>query len=237
MLSKRSLLILFFLLVGALSAASDERYYLVFLKPDPARKKITDAEAEKIQAAHMANIKKMAEEEVLVAAGPFEDTPRTISGAFVFTKFHSIEEAMTRASEDPTVKAHRNTVETHVWHAPSGIGEEYRKLHKSDPSTPENMQNHPVWFLYKGPRWADNSEAGTRIMDQHDRYLKQLKDEGHLAAAGYMNSGDDLVYIVVFKVIPDLQARLLLMGDAAISSGFLRSEEHHWWIADHVMPW
>ena len=39
--------------------------FLVFLRPDPARKPLPPAEAERIQTAHMANIKSMAANGVL----------------------------------------------------------------------------------------------------------------------------------------------------------------------------
>jgi hypothetical protein len=45
------------------------------------RKSITKEEGERIQQAHMANIHKMAADGVLISAGPFDDTPRTISGS------------------------------------------------------------------------------------------------------------------------------------------------------------
>lgn len=41
-------------------------------------------EANRMQAAHMANIREMARRGVLVAAGPFDDTPPVISGVFFF---------------------------------------------------------------------------------------------------------------------------------------------------------
>src|SRR5690349_15542430 len=94
-------------------------YYLVFLRRDPQRKTLSKEEGERIQAAHMANIGRMAKEGILVAAGPFEDEKPTISGIFVF-KTDSLEAAKRIAGEDPTVVEHRNSVEVHAWHAPAG---------------------------------------------------------------------------------------------------------------------
>jgi uncharacterized protein YciI len=232
--------ILFLLTLSASAALPveppDEMYYLVFLKPDPARPKLPDDEAKRIQAAHMANIQKMAKEGTLVAAGPFEDEPRTISGVFVI-KAGNTEAATRIASEDPTVKAHRNTVEVHGWRAPAGIGAEYMKLHKADPSLPENMQIHPAMFLYRGRSWTGDGGRREGVLDAHGKYMQQQKAQGKIGAAGWINTGDDLVYVVVFKYIPMMEARMLMAGDAAVQARVLRIDEHQWWLADHVLPW
>src|SRR5260221_14412364 len=102
-------LLLGLLLAAGLPAETD-LYHLVFLRPAPDRKPISKEEGERIQAAHMANIRSMAARGVLVAAGPFGDTPATISGVFVF-KTGSLDEARRLAAEDPTVAEHRNTAD------------------------------------------------------------------------------------------------------------------------------
>src|SRR5690349_15738323 len=125
-----------------LAAQPTDRYQLIFLRPSPERKALPKEQMDKIQADHMANIHAMAERGVLVAAGPFGDTPATISGVFVF-KAASLEEARKIAAADPTVVAGRNVVEAYTWRGPEGIGKEYVQLHKADPKTPEDMGVHP----------------------------------------------------------------------------------------------
>ena len=51
-------------------AEGTTRYYVVFLRPDPSRKTLAKDEGERIQSAHMANIRKMAQDGILIAAGP-----------------------------------------------------------------------------------------------------------------------------------------------------------------------
>src|SRR5205807_768753 len=133
---------------------STDLYYLVFLRPDPARKPLTPADSERIQSAHMANIHAMADRGVLVVAGPFGDTPVTISGVFVF-KAASLDDARHIAAEDPTVLEHRNLVDAYQWRGPAGIGAEYFRLHKQDPKTPEDMGVQPFCMLYRGPAWKE----------------------------------------------------------------------------------
>lgn len=205
-------------------------YYLVFLRRDPQRKTLSKEEGERIQAAHMANIGRMAKEGILVAAGPFEDEKPTISGIFVF-KTDSLEAAKRIAGEDPTVVEHRNSVEVHAWHAPAGIGDEYFRIHKADPNAPPNMQKHTLMLLYKG------YSEGRRSMGAHERYIEDLRARGKLAAAGRMDASDVLESAVVFRVMPPEEARRLMADDPAVKSGELRLEEHQWWVADHVLPW
>ena len=211
-------------------------YYVVFLRPDPARKPLAKADAERIQTAHMANIQKMAADSILWAAGPFDDTPTTISGIFVF-KTSSLQSAQAVAAQDPTVVERRNTVDVHAWEGPPDIGVEYFRLHKLDPKTPENMQVHPLCMLYRGPAWGEKQSTRGSLLAAHERYVSQLRQEGKLGAAGGIDPPDDLLGLVIFRAIPMEEAQRLLDYDPAIQAGVLRVEYHHWWSSDHVLPW
>jgi uncharacterized protein YciI len=206
------------------------RYYIVFLRPDPARNPLPKAEGERLQSAHMANIQKMASDGLLVSAGPFDDNPVTISGIFLFT-MSSLESAKALAAGDPTVLAHRNTVDVHAWLGPPGIGVEYFRLHKQDPKTPENMQSHPLCLLYRGAAWDE------KLLTAHERYIDRLHGLGKLGAAGAVEAPDDLLGMVIFKPIPLAEAQHLLRDDPAVQAGVLRVDFHAWWSSDHVLPW
>jgi uncharacterized protein YciI len=219
---------------GAQGAQVNEtsRYYIAFLRPDPARKALSKEEGDRIQTAHMTNIHKMADDAVLVSAGPFEDTPLTISGIFIF-KVESLERAREIALKDPTVVEHRNTIDVHEWDGPSGIGEEYTRLHQLDPKTPENMQVHPFCMLFR--ERAD--DVPKEVMAAHGRYVEKLKADGKLSAAGRVNGEDGLAGLVVFRAISLEEAERLLGEDPAVKAGVFRVEYHHWWSSDHVLPW
>ena len=217
------------------------RYFVIFLRPDPGRKSLTKADGERIQSAHMANIHKMAQDGVLIAAGPFEDTPTTISGIFVF-KTDSLATAQKIAAQDPTVVEHRNTVDVHAWEGPAGIGEEYFLLHKLHPKAPENMQVHPFCMVFHGPAWGNSTRQQSAWMQQHKDYVEQLRAQGKLGAAGPIeNSGEgdsgDFVGLVIFRPILDAEAKDLMEADPAVKAGALRVEYHRWWSSDHVLPW
>ena len=209
---------------------STDLYYLVFLRPDPARKPLAPADSERIQAAHMANIQAMADRGVLVAAGPFGDTPPTISGVFVF-KTASLDEARRIGAQDPTVLEHRNLVEVHQWRGPAGIGAEYFRLHRQDPKTPQDMGVQPFCMLFRGPAWKESAD-----LREHDDYLARLRRDKTLAASGPIEADPSLVAIAVFNRMPDDEARRLIESDPAVKSGLLRVEYHRWWCAAHVLP-
>jgi uncharacterized protein YciI len=211
----------------ALGAQSSELYYLVFLRPAPDRKAVPQAEMERIQTAHMANIRSMADRGVLVAAGPFGDTPPTVSGVFVF-RTGSLEEARTIASADPTVVEHRNTVEVLAWRGPKGIGEEYFRLHKADPKTPENMGIQPFFVLRRG--------TGSEAARGHEEYIAELRRQGKIAAAGAVDGDPEITSVVIFQRLDEAEARRLMDADPAVKSGALRVEFHRWWCAAHVLP-
>jgi uncharacterized protein YciI len=217
--------------LAAKAADSTELYQIVFLHPDPARKALSNEEGERIQAAHMANIHSMAERGVLVAAGPFDDKPATISGLFLF-RTPSFEEAQGIADLDPTVVAHRNRVEVHDWHGPKGIGDEYFRLHKQNPDTPEGMGVQPLFLLYRGTAWSGSGPA----LADHNAYLERLRREGKIAMAGRTEGEDVLSEVVVFHRIGDEEAQRLMAADPAVQANVLSPEYHRWFCAEHVIP-
>jgi uncharacterized protein YciI len=210
--------------------AQSDLYQVVFIRPDPARKTLSKEDGERLQAAHMANIHKMADNGILMAAGPFDDEPITISGIFVM-KAGSVEQAQKIAEQDPTVLAHRNTVDTHAWRGPAGIGVEYFRLHKEHPETPDSMQARPLCLIYRNAGWNEKSKAA------HESFLNQLRNERKLGAAGGIEGRDALIGMVIFQVMPVKEAEKLLAEDPAVKSGAVRAEFHQWWSADHVLPW
>ncbi len=210
-------------------------YYVVFLRPDPARKPLAKEDSDRLMAAHMANIHRMADEGLLAAAGPFENDPPAISGVFIM-KARTVDDARTIAGEDPTVREHRNTIDAHAWRGPGGLGDEYFRLHKAHPETPEDMGVQPLFILARGP--ADKDAAQRVIaLAQHQKYVEGMHREGRLAAAGPVDPGSEMVWMVVFHRIPVDEARAYMNADPAVQAGVLSAEAHRWWCSGHVLPW
>ena len=101
-------------------------------------------------------------------------------------KADSLEEAKRIARQDPTVVEHRNTIDVHQWQGPAGIGEEYKRVHKADPKTPEGMGPHPLVLFYAGPNWKPGTTAAAES-------IIALRSAGKLIAAGPLDAATNLL--------------------------------------------
>jgi uncharacterized protein len=112
------------LLLPVLVIAQEPRYematyYVGILKRGPKWTAESTEETKKLQAGHMANIKKMAATGKLIVAGPFTDGG-DLRGLFIF-KADSIEDVKAMVAEDPAVQAGRLVVDMKPWMAAKGI--------------------------------------------------------------------------------------------------------------------
>ncbi len=107
-----------------------KKYVMAFLKAGPNRGQ-DSATAAKLQAAHMANIIRMADAGDLVVAGPFLDGGE-IKGIYVFN-VETIEQARILTETDPAIKAGRLVMELHPWFGSAAmmqINETHKKIQK-----------------------------------------------------------------------------------------------------------
>jgi len=93
-------------------------YVMAFLKAGPNRDQDSVAIVS-LQRAHLDNIVRMAEEGLLVLAGPFMDNG-DIKGIYIFA-VDSIEEAEKLTKSDPAVKAGRLIMELHPWYGSAAV--------------------------------------------------------------------------------------------------------------------
>jgi uncharacterized protein YciI len=215
------------------AAEASEPYYVAFLRREPSRPALPKDVADRLQAAHMANIHDMAARGILAAAGPFDDTPSEIAGIFVF-RVASMEEARRVAGQDPTVAQHRNRAEVYLWRGPKGIGDEYFRLHKEHPEMDEGMGIQPLCVLRRGPAW--NRGGRESALAAQEAYLEGLRKARKLGAGGAVEGDADVAAIEIFQRIPLEEAKRLMADSPAVKSGLLQPEYHQWWSADHVLP-
>jgi len=95
-------------------------FVIAFLKTGP-NKSENEEEANKMQAAHMANMNKLAEEGKLVMAGPFFDDP-VLRGLFIFD-VETIAEAKALTETDPMIQNGILEMELKKWYGSAGLRE------------------------------------------------------------------------------------------------------------------
>jgi uncharacterized protein YciI len=93
-------------------------YVMAFLKAGPNRNRPRE-EAQKLQAAHRANINRLAKEGKLVLAGPFADNGE-LRGIYIFD-VKTIAEAEALTKTDPAIQAGQLVMELHPWYGSAGL--------------------------------------------------------------------------------------------------------------------
>lgn len=109
------------------------RYVMAFLKAGPNRPSDPEAAAE-LQRAHMANIRRLADDGVLVMAGPFLDGGE-LRGIYVFA-VDSLTEAEALTATDPAVQAGSLVMELHPWYGSAALmraGELHSRIARQNP--------------------------------------------------------------------------------------------------------
>ena len=95
-------------------------YVMAFLKRGPNRDQDSITAAE-LQNAHLKNIIRMANEGVLILAGPFLDDGE-IRGIYIFN-VETVEEAKALTATDPAIQAGRLEMELHPWYGSAALME------------------------------------------------------------------------------------------------------------------
>lgn len=93
-------------------------YVMAFLKAGPNRSG-TDEEKAALQRAHMDNIKRLADEGLLVLAGPFLDKGE-LRGIYIFN-VADVESARKLTATDPAVQAGSLVMELKPWYGSAAL--------------------------------------------------------------------------------------------------------------------
>jgi uncharacterized protein YciI len=89
-----------------LQAQTNENLFFVFLNTNPNKAKLSTEQVESLQAAHLQNIEKLADEGTLLAAGPFDT-----GGGFFIIHADDIKQIKDIISTDPAIAADRYIIE------------------------------------------------------------------------------------------------------------------------------
>ena len=229
------------ILAASIPATGDEMppippmasYQFGLLRKGPAWTAKRTPATDSIQAGHMANIQRMWEEGVLVAAGPVLDGG-DLRGVFIF-HVDSAAQVRALAARDPAIQARRLVLDLHTWNAPPGIGEPYRRLAKH-PRFRDSMITLQLGLLRRGPKATD---AVTPALEQlriaHVRGILEGLASGELATAGPCSESGDLQGVLVYRG-DSTAARRRALEDPAVRAGEFRIEMHPWLSAYGNMP-
>lgn len=94
-------------------------YVMALLKAGPNRPDDPEA-AKQLQAAHMANIKRLAEAGKLVLAGPYGANDSGLKGIYVFD-VTTVEEAQALTETDPAIQAGSLVMELIPWYGTAAL--------------------------------------------------------------------------------------------------------------------
>ncbi|TSJ41617.1 YciI family protein [Fluviicola chungangensis] len=95
-----------------------KHYVMAFLKKGPNQDQSPE-EVQRLQRAHMDHIGKLAEQRVLVVAGPFMDDTE-LRGIYIFD-VETVEEAEELTKTDPAIRAGRLVMELHPWYGSAAL--------------------------------------------------------------------------------------------------------------------
>jgi uncharacterized protein YciI len=204
-------------------------YCFGFLKAAPNRPDRPKEELERIQAAHIGHLTKLAEERWLVAAGPM-GTPGEIRGVAI-SKCASVDEAVEKGAADPAVKAGRLAVEAYAWTGPDGIGDGYWKRRAENPNAPEKMVKHALVLIRKGPGWT---EPTTETLRAHLKHMESEKKNG-LAAMGPFHDSPEILGVAIYRNTALEEARRRVAADPMFANR-TTLDVLEWWCAEAVLP-
>ena len=98
-----------------------DSFIVVLLVRPPNAPELPKAELDQLQEAHLASIRRLADEGKIFKAGRFEDySGRNVRGMFIL-KTASLEEARAWVATDPSVKGGRLASESLKWFVEKGI--------------------------------------------------------------------------------------------------------------------
>lgn len=191
--------------------AQNSAYTFVFLNKKASPAPLSKEETDKLMEGHMANIGRLANENKLLAAGPFDGG----GGIFVLNT-PSVEVATEWVGTDPAIKANRWDIEIFPFTPRTGsvctVTEPYEMVSYSF-----------VRFRVDITKSTVNSAS---IFFSHDEYLSELKGKLNIVAEGVFGDRDGGILIS-----KDEPSRELLEADPGVQQGMLAPEVKKLWIA------
>ncbi len=178
------------------------QYTFVFLHKKTDNEKLPDEEVKKIMDGHMANMERLAKEDKLLAAGPFEGG----GGLFVLNT-QNTDEAQQWLSTDPGVQAERWNIEMLP----------YKPRHGGICPVGENYQMVNYTFIRFTPI-VDKTTASDfpELIRKHDDFLKKFAASGNVVTEATFGNYDGGILIVKSDMTPEA-----FSNDPGVQQGLL----------------
>jgi len=230
--------LLVMLAVGMLEAQTPP-YVFGFLRAHPERTDIATEEVQKIQAAHMAHLNKMAADGVLVGAGPLLDS-LDLRGVLIF-KGITVEQARAAASQDPAVIGKRLRVDVSGWPGPRGIGDKITALLKN-PNAKYTMTKHGLVVYRKTPKSPADLRTSQKpeireMFARHGAFYQKEIESGRLLAAGpFDDEHPEFHGVRIYKSSDVAELRKFAAEDPMVQAGYAEPLVLVWMVAEGVMP-
>jgi uncharacterized protein len=194
-----------------------------------------DAEAQAMQRAHLENMQRMADADLLVGAGPIGDTG-DYRGIFIF-RSGARNRLDALLKDDPLIQSGRLVLELLTWWGPEKIGEAYVANKKAHPDAKDNMLAYQLAFLRAGPnRKADGDPETQRVQAGHMAHIRKMSEAGQLVAAGPFVEEQTLRGVFVLQLDSIDAAKAVAAQDPAVQAGRLVLDIHPWYVAEGVLP-
>lgn len=199
------------MLVLSATATAQEKYMFVFLNSKPDKEVLPQRQVDSLQAGHMANIMRLASENKLIVAGPFEG-----GGGIFILNTESAKEASAWINTDPAIKANRYNIEILPWNVRHGgvckVGEDaefttYTFIRYNTFITKFNVQQAP------------------NLLRQHDVYLKELVRTGNVIVEGFFDNSDGGIMVMKGLIEDEV-----LLADPAVKNGIIQPDIKKIWV-------
>lgn len=96
------------------------RYVLGLLRAAPARPRVPEEEANRLQELHLAHLRRLRESGEVITSGPLEEDTE-LRGILIF-RTDSVARARELMRTDPLVGGGQLLLELYRWYAPAGLG-------------------------------------------------------------------------------------------------------------------
>lgn len=202
---------LLFFLMTVVYAQQEKEYVYVFLNTNPDKETLSKSKVDSLQAGHLANIQRLASEEKLLVAGPFEG-----GGGIFIMNTTSTKEAEKWIRTDPAIAANRYRIEILPWTPRVGgaclISTDaefviYTFVRYNTHITKFNVQDAPIHFK------------------AHDDYIDKIIDAGNVVSEGVFANSDGGVMILRGDIEKEV-----IMNDPAVQNGIIQPEVKKIWV-------